>query len=88
MEVTGHTGSFRIGARRAATLPTWRLTVTADGAELRATVADVDAYWIAQRPLTVALDVNDGQWVWRDVHAVTVTGAGVTALLPGQPQGD
>ena len=88
MEVTGHTGTLRVGPRRAATLTAWRLTVTVEGAALRATATDVDAYWITQRPVTVALDVNDGQWTWRDVDAMTVAGAAVTAHLPGSPQGD
>ena len=84
MRATGSGGVLRYGYQRAARLGPW--VIASDGAAFRFTapLVDVDAYWLAQRPLHLVLALGQVEWIWEDV-APTVDGGTVTVLLTRRP---
>lgn len=67
MEATGQDGELRVGYHVAARLGSWRLLPTASGWEVRARFLRRDAYWCAQRPLTLVLAIGALRWSWTSV---------------------
>ena len=94
VRVDGHTGALRVGYQLAADLGSWHLELLPElprRYRLVAVVRATSAYWLAQRPLDVALDVASKRWLWRDITPVidgaqvTIVAHGVPAILGGLP---
>ena len=87
LRVSGLRGQLRVGYQVAAELGPWRLalapqlprTYTVD-----AIVDQISAYWIAERPLVLALEVGRDMWVWAHVDP-SIGGDTVTAVVCGAP---
>ena len=93
VHVEGHRGELRVGYQVAAELGKWKLDLEPTLPRQYAVVADVVAtsdYWMAERPLALRLDVGADVWTWRqvepviDINRLTVTVAGVPAIMVGQ----
>jgi hypothetical protein len=87
-QARGQHGVIRVGYMQAAELGAWHL-VKGDGQQwqLDAAITRSDAYWLAQQPKDLLLDVGtQGSWRWR-VDAVTVDGPAtrLVATMHGRP---
>jgi hypothetical protein len=89
MRASGHYGEVRHGYFVAATVKTWELEwlprpPSATRFTVTAFLDDIDTFRVAQRPLSLALAVGDGEWIWHDVHP-DVDGDNVTFTLTARP---
>ena len=87
VQVSGLSGAIRVGYREAARLGTWTMRLAPAlprRYDVTAQVRSASDWWLAQRPLTLVLDVGDASWEWTDVEPV-VSGGMVTVRAPGIP---
>lgn len=72
------------GYLEAGTVGTWTVTVDPTGADLSASVVAIDAFRVAQHPMTFAVARPTGTWRW-PVESLRVEGETLTARL-GPPK--
>jgi hypothetical protein len=83
--VRGVTASLRWGYLQAAALEAYTVTKDDHGTwRLTATVVDVDAFRVAQRPVAFIAPHAKGAWRW-PVTELQIAGASLTATL-GPPE--
>lgn len=85
--VTGFTGTLRVGYQTAASLESWSVAITPEGASFVATVVSRHDYWSTLGPLDLVLDVGRERWCWRAVVVrLDPTADHLELTLPGRPE--
>lgn len=85
MRLRGTGGTVAVGYQRAGAIGAWsaewsdldRITLTIE-------IVNADAYWIAQDPLDVAVDLGGRQWRWR--HVQRLSAEPLTLIASGMPE--
>ncbi len=79
---TGQEGELRWSYHRAAVLSSWSISAEpTSGLRLTATVVNMDAFRVSQRPLTFQVPRPSGQaWTW-SLQTLQITGSNLVALL-------
>ncbi len=85
LSITGPSGEIRWAYHRAATLSAWRVRLGDDGVlKLTATLAEVDAYRLAQQPVTFVVAREKGPaWCW-PIVSLQIADRTLTACLGSQ----
>lgn len=80
----GDRAILKWGYLDAGTVGTWTVVVDPTGADLSASVVTMDAFRVAQRPITFAVARPSGTWRW-PVESLHIEGGTLTARL-GPPK--
>ena len=85
---SGLAGQIRVGCRVAAELRGWRATLAPRLPRtyaIRCEIARWDAYWRAETPWTLRVEIGDAIWEWADVAPIDESDDAVTFEVRSAP---
>ena len=74
MQASGVGGELRRAWHLAATLGTWRISISGSTWQLSAEIESANAAWISHRPLDVIVRLGCVTWKWREVTPTIADG--------------
>lgn len=81
LRFAGHAGEIRWAYHKAADLSAWEIGPDTNGLKLTATVTNMDAFRVSQRPLTFHVPRPSGTpWVW-GITSLQISGSSLSAEL-------
>lgn len=82
MLIRGPSGELRWGYHTAGTIGPWMITREAGALQLTATVTEMNAFRISQRPLAFVVPHSQGVWRWPMLELQIQDGALTARLGP------